>query len=293
MVEARTDTLTGLANRRAADRELQRRYAEWERRGTPVSVMMVDLDRFKLFNDDYGHQAGDAVLQGVAGVLAGAARDMDLVARYGGEEFLVILPVTSLQDAALAAERLRGKVAATKFHFEGKDLSATVSVGLAEVRTGDTLPSLLGNADAALYAAKNSGRNCGFFHNGRTCEPIAAMPPRDRQPAVVWIQRIAPRLRNVIPPASALFEVECENVSGAGMSFFVPEPPDYQHLVVELKIGKEQFYVAAVIKSFREVSVGETRRYRVGCQFLRRIEPVAPVGEDPLAVPSVATPLGA
>ena len=91
--EARTDSLTGLANRRAFDDEMQRRFAEWQRRRTPFSLMILDIDHFKQFNDSHGHPAGDEVLRNVGKVLVKTARQMDLPCRYGGEEFAVILPV--------------------------------------------------------------------------------------------------------------------------------------------------------------------------------------------------------
>src|SRR6185503_7619557 len=106
----RTDALTGLANRRAFDDELNRRFAEWQRRKTMFSLLILDVDHFKKFNDTHGHQAGDAVLTGVAATLRQTFREMDLVARYGGEEFAAILPVTNLTEALRAAERARAAI---------------------------------------------------------------------------------------------------------------------------------------------------------------------------------------
>lgn len=172
MVDALTDPLTGIANRRAWDHELQRRLAEWQRKRKPLSLVMLDVDHFKEFNDTHGHQAGDEVLKGVAAILSQAMRDMDLVARYGGEEFSVILPDTDLSSAALAAERLRCFVESAEFPFEGTVLKLTTSVGLAEVLPGEDLTGFLRRADDALYASKRAGRNCGHLHNGTCCEPI-------------------------------------------------------------------------------------------------------------------------
>jgi len=106
MSEARTDALTSLPNRRAFDEDLTRRMAEWRRYRRPLSIVMVDVDHFKQFNDKYGHQTGDEVLRRVARLLDETMRESDLVVRYGGEEMAVILPATDIQEACLAASEL-------------------------------------------------------------------------------------------------------------------------------------------------------------------------------------------
>ncbi len=108
---ARTDALTELSNRRALDDEMNRRFAEWQRRKSTFSLIMVDVDHFKKFNDKHGHQAGDQVLRDVASTLGRTVREMDLATRYGGEEFAIILPATPLADAILAGERIRSAIA--------------------------------------------------------------------------------------------------------------------------------------------------------------------------------------
>jgi diguanylate cyclase len=185
MAEARTDALTGLANRRAFDDELNRRLAEYLRLKTPVSLMMLDVDFFKKFNDTHGHLAGDEVLRRVARVLFGTMREMDLVARYGGEEFAVIFPATCAQDARRGVDRARAAIADSAFEFEGTTLSVTASCGLAEAIVGDDASSIIKRADEALYSSKKAGRNCGHLHNGATCElitlrtePAAATPAK-------------------------------------------------------------------------------------------------------------------
>jgi diguanylate cyclase len=170
--EARTDSLTGLANRRAFDDEITRRFAEWERRGTPFSLLILDVDHFKQFNDTHGHQAGDEVLRKVATALTGCVREMDLACRYGGEEFAVVMPTTEAKDGGVLAERVRAAIEAIVVPFEGKSLSVTASVGLAGVVIEDKIGGLVKRADEALYASKDAGRNNAHRHTGTTCVPI-------------------------------------------------------------------------------------------------------------------------
>jgi diguanylate cyclase len=172
IAEARSDPLTGLPNRRAFDDELARRIAEWQRRQATFCLIMADVDRFKQLNDEHGHPAGDQVLQGMAEVLNGAVRDMDMPARIGGEEFAVILPHTNFRHASRATERIRLAVASRPFLLEGTQRHVTVSLGLAEVRPGDDAAAILKRADEALYAAKRGGRNCAYSHDGRQCRRI-------------------------------------------------------------------------------------------------------------------------
>ncbi len=140
---ARTDALTGLHNRRAFDDELNRRFAEWERRKTPFSLLMVDVDHFKKFNDQHGHQAGDQVLRDVAAALSKTTREMDLVARYGGEEFAIILPVTTLPDAGRAAESRRVAVEASITRIAGAALRVTTSIGVGQIAGGENTGQLV------------------------------------------------------------------------------------------------------------------------------------------------------
>ncbi|SDS52718.1 diguanylate cyclase [Actinoplanes derwentensis] len=157
-----TDPLTGLANRRRLTDTLD---AEWQRGlrlGEPIGLAMIDIDNFKKYNDHYGHQGGDECLRRVAGTLAGAVRNTDLVARYGGEEFAVIMPGTALADAVRVAERVRRTVA--DLHEPHALLDSgivTISVGVnATTPTSDSHPDhLIKIADEALYQAKRGGRN--------------------------------------------------------------------------------------------------------------------------------------
>ncbi len=153
------DALTGLANRQAYEERAQMEFGRWKRYGHPLSVLVVDVDRFKAVNDQYGHLAGDKVLRLVAQSLQKAVREADFLARYGGEEFVVILPQTALDGAILVAEKLRSEVAASPFHFSGQPVPITCSIGVSELRSGDEWEALVERADQALLRAKREGRN--------------------------------------------------------------------------------------------------------------------------------------
>ena len=183
MCEARTDTLTELPNRRAFDDELTRRMADWRRHETPVNVVILDIDHFKLFNDRFGHAAGDAVLIEVARVLSTATRESDIVARLGGEEFAVVLAGVQASEARKTAERMRAAVAATAFHYEGKSLRITVSCGVAQALPAEEGTSLIKRADEALYASKAAGRNVSHWHDSERCVLLTASPTT-REPQV-------------------------------------------------------------------------------------------------------------
>jgi diguanylate cyclase (GGDEF)-like protein len=127
----------------------------------------VDVDHFKALNDEHGHPAGDRVLASIAQVLRQAVRREDAVARYGGEEFAILLPNTSLEHAAHVAEKVRDAVARSIVDNDGEKISVTVSGGLAAIEPTDTVQSLIQRADAALYAAKASGRNRMCAHDGK------------------------------------------------------------------------------------------------------------------------------
>ena len=175
------DALTGIPNRRAFDYELKRRMSEWQRQKTPLALLMIDIDHFKLFNDRYGHAVGDTALRKVASVLKSTMRDMDLVARYGGEEFAVILPSTDSINAVQACLQAQFAISESLIDVEGKQLSITASAGMAVVTTGDDADLLLRRADTALYAAKQNGRDCCFQHVGAKCIPLSESAGTDRQ----------------------------------------------------------------------------------------------------------------
>jgi two-component system cell cycle response regulator len=158
---ARTDPLTGCANRRTLLEKLHSEIERARRYGLALSVLMIDLDHFKGVNDTRGHLTGDDVLRQVAQLLRSVMRSVDVVARYGGEEFLVVLPETADPGAMSFAERVREQVADHDFAAGGDPLSVTVSVGVATVAPGTETDAddLLARADAALYRAKRDGRN--------------------------------------------------------------------------------------------------------------------------------------
>ena len=160
--EAMTDGLTNLANRKAFDNELRRVAEEATVTEGTFALLMVDIDYFKSFNDNYGHQVGDQVLRLVARTLTDGVKGRDVAARYGGEEFAIILPDTGLQAAVTVGNALR-KAVATKDVVNrntGDKLGRiTMSVGCAEFTPGENLQDLIERADAALYTAKHNGRN--------------------------------------------------------------------------------------------------------------------------------------
>jgi two-component system cell cycle response regulator len=153
------DELTGVANRRFAVRQLHALLSRARRHDQSLSVVLLDADRFKSLNDRHGHGAGDDVLRGLAERLRSRVRAEDVVARFGGEEFLVVLPDTSAEGAATAAEDLRSAVAAEPFAVGRFALPLTVSVGWATWR-GESLERFVARADRGLYAAKEAGRDC-------------------------------------------------------------------------------------------------------------------------------------
>lgn len=157
-----TDSLTGLYNRRYLDSHLKTLFDRAAARRTPLSVMLVDIDRFKSINDVWGHDAGDAVLNEFANRLRRNLRGIDLVCRYGGEEFVIVMPETEPAVAEKVAERIRGQIADTPFSLggSGKSIEVTASLGVAGMHAaGDSVEALMKRADLALYQAKMRGRN--------------------------------------------------------------------------------------------------------------------------------------
>jgi diguanylate cyclase (GGDEF)-like protein len=159
------DGLTGIANRRHFDVAMEKEHRRAKRGGTPLSLLMIDIDSFKAYNDHYGHQKGDQCLIQVAAALAGMLkRPCDLMARYGGEEFAMILPETDIEQATLMAETIRARAQELAIPHErngGDARQITVSIGIAtqKVDAPVDIDALIGAADRALYQAKRDGRN--------------------------------------------------------------------------------------------------------------------------------------
>lgn len=151
-----TDRLTGLFNRLKLDEMLELRHGEFERFGHAFSVIMIDVDDFKMINDRFGHQVGDRVLVKIGETIKAHARSIDSVGRWGGEEFLVVCSETGVQGAMVQAENIRAAMRETDFAM-GRAL--TVSLGVAEIKPGEAVKDMISRADAALYAAKEGGRD--------------------------------------------------------------------------------------------------------------------------------------
>jgi two-component system, cell cycle response regulator len=163
---SRTDALTGAGNRRSFDEALGHEMARAKRHGQPLSLVMLDIDHFKRINDAHGHPGGDEVLRAVAATLRATLRDGDVLFRYGGEEFAVLLPYAQGPGAVTAAERMLRAIAAAPVALREGAVRVTASAGVASVLASDADgASLVGRADAALYEAKQAGRN--RVHTGR------------------------------------------------------------------------------------------------------------------------------
>jgi diguanylate cyclase (GGDEF)-like protein len=158
---AKTDALTGLENRRSMEESFEREIRRCSADGNPISLIMIDVDNFKSFNDQFGHMAGDRALSAVAAVLRNQFRPRDLLVRFGGDEFAVLLPEVDEIAALVIADRVREFVCGTT--GDGSDslikIPVAISMGIAQLRKNGDLTSLIRAADAALYRAKHAGRN--------------------------------------------------------------------------------------------------------------------------------------
>lgn len=159
---ASKDSLTGLFNRQHLMLSLEQELERTRRSAVATTLILLDVDHFKQFNDNYGHTLGDKVLVHLGHCLRSAIRRLDIPCRYGGEEFAIVLPSSSIATGALVAERIRSDVESNGFKFKDKLLTITVSLGIAAYRSEscDSLESLIDAADQQLYAAKQAGRNC-------------------------------------------------------------------------------------------------------------------------------------
>lgn len=153
------DHLTGLPNRDAYQKKLEEELARLHRYGSPLALVVCDVDHFKSINDTYGHLAGDKVLQLIARSLRKNLRDVDFIARYGGEEFVILMPETNAEGALLAAEKLRQTVEKSPFNFRKERVPITLSFGISEFHSLESPDTVFERADKALYKAKHEGRN--------------------------------------------------------------------------------------------------------------------------------------
>jgi diguanylate cyclase (GGDEF)-like protein len=159
LLAAMTDSLTGLPNRRAMEKQLSFHVARVKRGGKPFSVLLCDVDRFKLVNDNYGHEAGDQLLRAFAEILQASVRTGDMVSRWGGEEFLILLAETDAEGGQAAAENLRLSFAQRTLKVNGAEISRTISIGVTACIDCQDEDEVVREADEALYEAKRLGRN--------------------------------------------------------------------------------------------------------------------------------------
>jgi len=297
---AMTDALTGIPNRRAWDEQLTRQRDRFMRRQTPVAVVMIDVDHFKKFNDIHGHQTGDLVLKQVAHTLVAAARDTDIVARYGGEEFGVILPNTALEEAQVAAGRLRRAIEACEIRTAERKLRVTVSLGVAPLQPDEPSEAWVQRSDSALYAAKKSGRNRVYVHTGSglvaACEETestaasrAALAEAERR-KFYRKQFIAPLTSRGMPEPHEYREVVCQALSTEGVTFLQKSSPNFAMLVVELGEAPNVHHLKAEVTKVEAVAVDYGGGYRVHCKFLGRAT-AERANETP--APSISAPLDA
>ncbi len=175
--EAQTDALTGIANRKVFDASLRTAADESMETGDELSLLMIDIDHFKKFNDTYGHQTGDQVLKVLAQVLVGSVKGQDTAARYGGEEFGIVLPATPLRAAKIVGETIRRKVVGKTLinRKTGEKLGKlSVSIGAGRYEAGEPIGKLVARADACLYAAKRRGRDQVVGQDDLTVEEALA-----------------------------------------------------------------------------------------------------------------------
>jgi diguanylate cyclase len=157
--KAMIDPLTQVFNRGTYNMEIVQMIKEFKRYKNPAALIIIDIDHFKMFNDDYGHKVGDAVLVLVASVIKGAVRDTDMVFRYGGEEFVVLLDKLDFKNALTVAEKVRAQIESHHLTNKANVLNVTVSIGLSCFKEGDIETSIFERADKALYQGKQNGRN--------------------------------------------------------------------------------------------------------------------------------------
>jgi diguanylate cyclase len=184
LTEARTDGLTGLPNRRSFDQKIDERFSQWTATKKVFCLGLIDIDFFKKINDTYGHPAGDTVLREIANQLRLFAQEGCEVARYGGEEFAVLIDLP-LEAAAKMIDRLRDSIHSKPIMAESHLITVTISSGVSIILPEERIGKLVRRADESLYAAKASGRNRVFYHDGKLCRPFGKPTQSPTPPAFV------------------------------------------------------------------------------------------------------------
>jgi len=174
---AMTDTLTGLANRRKFQEYFAIEQSRFERNGLLFSLVIADIDHFKIINDTYGHSAGDSILKSIASTFRHSLRRIDTICRWGGEEFVFLLPETDSTHSETVAEKLRKAISEKIFVHQDKELTITMSFGVAPYQPGQLLEDLIDHADRAMYVSKEAGRNRVTVWTAAISEPYTAPLP--------------------------------------------------------------------------------------------------------------------
>jgi len=299
LADVRFDVLTGLPNRLPFDDELARRVNDAVRRKKPLSLVMLDVDRLDDLNTRHGRDAGDRVLKEISAALNDCARGFDLLVRFADDQFAVTLPGAGAEQAQRIAERMRTAVADRVIKFGDSDLRATLSVGAATLRSGEGGADLISRAEAALKASKRGDGNCGHYHDGETCQPIApqdsfddraadgdagspeeamadATPASNRRRAARrsfdYRQFVAPYNGGSLPSKATFREVACQDISATGFSFYSSQLPDFDSLVVALGVAPNLTYMSARIVNRAQVADDPAPMYRIGCRFSGRVQ---------------------
>jgi diguanylate cyclase len=173
--KARTDPLTNLPNRRAFDETLVQWMGQWRRGRPSFGLILIDLDQLKMLNDQGGHLTGDYVLRNLGKLLHDGLLAGEFATRMGGDEFAMLVADSDLEKTCRRAEEYRAAVAKQRFCFEQRQWPVSVSLGVAQICSGDHGTDLIRRADHALATAKRAGRNCGYFHDGQICRAISAV----------------------------------------------------------------------------------------------------------------------
>jgi diguanylate cyclase (GGDEF)-like protein len=163
---ARTDPLTQLSNRRDLLERFQQEVIRFERSGKPLTILLGDIDDFKMINDRYGHDCGDFSLVNTAEIMKSMVRKQDTVGRWGGEEFIILLPETSISGGEIVAQAIRRRIAAENFSFKTHNFSITLTFGVCGFIEEMDVDSCINRADEALYQGKRQGKNCVVLANG-------------------------------------------------------------------------------------------------------------------------------